>query len=169
MAFVKENGNVVSFAEYDDLVVRDKLLIQTHDELDDSMLIDDHMKRATERILSKLRSTDWWREYFISRSSISYRTVADIPALNANYIKDRNADFTDLCVYVAIATYILPMFANFGQDDTAEVEKMKYYEEKATKLFDELVSAGDWYDFDGSGVISSDEKEPFYNNKRMYR
>jgi hypothetical protein len=45
---------------------------------------------------------------------------------------------------------------------------MGYYTNRAEALFGELITAGDWYDFDGSGAISSAEKSPGqYNLKRI--
>jgi hypothetical protein len=119
--------------------------------------------------LSKLRSSDWWRSYYIRRdSSISFTTVADIPALDINRIIGRQNDFTDLCVYSALADFILPSVADFGNEDNAERQKMGYYTQKADSLFGELISAGDWYDFDDSGTILSNEKSPGqYNLKRV--
>ena len=107
--------------------------------------------------------------YFIKRnSSVTIASVADIPALNANKIKDRLNDFTELCVCTALADYILPNVADFSNEDSAERKKMGYYKQRAENLFEELVTAGDWYDFDGSGVVVSGEKSPgYYNLKRV--
>ena len=56
--------------------------------------------------------------------------------------------------------YILPKVADFGSDDNDEKQKLGYYEQKYEKLFGELITAGDWYDFDGTGTINSSEKTP---------
>ena len=172
MAFVKEKGNVVAFAEFADVVARDQLLFDTNEGLNDSSIIDPTLVRATERILSQLRNTDWWRLYFISgtkHTTIPLGAVADIPALDADYIADRHNEFNDLCVYTALAEYVLPMIADFGSEDNAERQKMGYYATKAQTLFNELVTAGDWYDFDGSGVVASLEKQPGIINTRRVR
>jgi hypothetical protein len=88
--------------------------------------------------------------------------------VNPNRIKDRENDFTDLCVYTALSEFILPSIADFGNEDSAERQKMGYYTQKASSLFSELVQSGDWYDFDNSGTISSSEKQPGqYNLKRV--
>lgn len=169
MAFIKASGKVVSFAEFSDVVSRDTRLFETNEVLsDDESVVDELLQRSTERIISKLSSSDWWRSYFISRVSTGITTVADIPALDPNFILSRQNDFTDLCVYTALSEYILPKIADFGSEDNAERQKMGYYGTKAQALFDELVTAGDWYDFDKSGVISSSEKSPgFINLKRV--
>ena len=168
MAFIKSGTTVTSFAEYQDVIDADQRLFDANEGLTDD-LVEAHLIRATERILSKLRSTDWWRDYYIKRdSSVNINTVADIPAVNAGKIKDRYNDFTELCVCMALADYILPNVADFSNEDSAERRKMGYYNQRAEVLFGELITAGDWYDFDGSGAISSTEKSPGrYNLKRV--
>jgi hypothetical protein len=168
MAFVIELGTVTSFAEFQDVVNKDSRLFDANESLSDD-IVDAQLIRATERILTKLRSTAWWRSYYVNRdNSISLTTVADIPALDINRIIGRQNDFTDLCVFTALADFILPSIADFGNEDNAERQKMGYYTQKADSLFGELISAGDWYDFDDSGTISSSEKSPGqYNLKRV--
>jgi hypothetical protein len=168
MAFVIELGTVTSFAEFQDVVNKDSRLFDANESLSDD-IVDAQLIRATERILTKLRSTAWWRSYYVNRdSSISLTTVADIPALDINRIIGRQNDFTDLCVFTALADFILPSIADFGNEDNAERQKMGYYTQKADSLFGELISAGDWYDFDDSGTIGSNEKSPGqYNLKRV--
>ena len=64
--------------------------------------------------------------------------------------------------------YILPNIADFGNENNEERQKMGYYSNKADKLFGELITAGDWYDFDGDLTVESSEKQPgFYNLKRV--
>lgn len=168
MAFVIENNVTVSFAEFQDVVNRDSRLFDANESLSDD-IVDAHLIRATERILAKLRASEWWRSYFVNRDdSTIISTVADIPALDPNKIIARQNDFTDLCVYTALGEFILPSVADFGREDNAERQKMGYYVNKAEKLFGELISAGDWYDFDDDGVVVSSEKQPGqYNLKRV--
>jgi hypothetical protein len=168
MAFIVENSTVVSFADFQDVVDKDQRLFESNEGLSDDV-IEAQLIRATERILDKMRSSSWWQSYYVNRDpSISYQTAADIPELDPNLIKARLNDFTDLCVYVALAEYVLPSIADFGNEDNAERQKMGYYTQKSDSLFAELVSAGDWYDFDNSGTISSNEKQPGqYNLKRV--
>jgi hypothetical protein len=60
------------------------------------------------------------------------------------------------------------MIADFGEEDNSERNKMGYYQNKSEALFGELISAGDWYDFDDDEIIQSDEKQPGqYNLKRV--
>lgn len=160
MAFVIENSVVTSFAEFEDVVNRDQRLFDSNEGLSDD-IVDNQLIRATERILTKLRSTAWWRSYYVNRDTDSVLvTSADIPALDPTLIIDRQNDFTDLCVYVALSEFILPSVADFGDEDNAERAKMAYYTQKADELFAELVNAGDWYDFDEDGTIQSTEKQP---------
>ena len=168
MAFITESGNVTSFAEFQDVVNKDQRLFEANEGLSDD-IVEQQLIRATERILSKIRSSAWWKSYYIRRDlNTVYTTVADIPAVNANRIKARLNDFTDLCVFTALSEFILPSIADFGNEDNAERQKMGYYTNKAETLFGELITNGDWYDFDNSGTISSAEKSPGqYNLKRV--
>lgn len=168
MAFIVESGNVISFAEYDDLLARDSRVIENNESLTDDV-IEAQLIRATERILVKLRLTQWWQDYYVVRQSGTYNTRADIPAVNPNLIKDRQNDFTDLCVYTALAEFILPKVADFGNENDAERSKMGYYQNKADSLFAELITVGDWYDFDDDDTISSSEKDPGRINLRRVR
>jgi hypothetical protein len=169
MAFVTENDSIISFAEFQDVVDKDQRLFEANEGLSDDV-VDAQLVRATERILTKLRNTDWWRSYYMRRdSSTVYNTVADVPAVNVDKIIGRQNDFTDLCVYTALAEFVLPSIADFGNEDNAERQKMGYYTNKADTLFGELISAGDWYDFDGDDTIQSDEKSPGAYNLRRVR
>ena len=93
-------------------------------------------------------------------ANLSLKSVADIPAMDLDRIVGRQQDFTDLCVYVALSEYILPLIADFGNDDSAERKKMGYYSVQAEKLLQELVALGDWYDFDSDGVVEQLERDP---------
>lgn len=168
MAFVTENNTVISFAEFQDVVDKDQRLFEANEGLSDDA-VEAQLVRATERILSKIRSSAWWRSYYIQRDTTTvYKTVADIPAVNPNKIKGRINDFTDLCVFTALSELILPSIADFGNEDNAERQKMGYYTQKADALFAELITAGDWYDFDDDDTISSSEKQPGqFNLKRV--
>jgi hypothetical protein len=167
MPFIVENNTVVSFAEFQDVIQKDQRLFDSNEGLSDE-IIETSLARATERILTKLRASDWWVSYYIDRTSGAFRTVADIPALDANRIKARQNDFTDLCVFTAMAENILPIIADFGNNDSAERQKMGYYAQRADALYGELITAGDWYDFDNNNTIASSEKSPGqYNLKRI--
>lgn len=169
MPFVTDGSTITSFAEYQDVLTADRRLFESNEGLTDDA-IEAHLVRATERILAKLRSSAWWRSYFSDRdTSTQLNTVADIPAVNINRIKARQNDFTDLCVYTALYEFILPGIADFGKEDNAERQKMGYYTNKAETLFGELITAGDWYDFNNDNTISSSEKQPGYFNLKRVR
>jgi hypothetical protein len=156
MSFVKSAGKVVSFAKFQDVLDRDQRLFDSNEGLDEEV-VTPLLKRATERILTKIRASDWWKNYYSTRSTLY--AASDSPVVDPNKILERQNDFTDLCVYEALSEYILPVIADFGNPDNAERKKMEYYAAKTERLFSELIVAGDWYDFDGSGVVTSAEKE----------
>lgn len=168
MPFIIENSTVVSFAEFQDVVQKDQRLFDGNEGLSDD-IVETALIRSTERILTKLRASDWWISYYVKRSAnTTYQSVADVPALDPNRIIARENDFTDLCIFYAMAEQILPIIADFGNEDSAERRKMGYYQQRADALFGELITAGDWYDFNDDGIIASKEKQPGqYNLKRV--
>jgi hypothetical protein len=169
MAFIIENSTVVSFAEYTDVVQKDQRLFDSNEGLTDDV-VEDALERATQRILSRISASDWWRSYYTKRDSdTQYNSVADIPSVDVDKIKSRESDFTELCVYTALADYILPQVANFGDDTDSERAKMGYYSNRAESLYGELIIAGDWYDFDGDDTIESSEKSPGHYTLRRVR
>ena len=169
MAFIIESDVVISFAEYNDVLQRDQRLFDSNEGLTDEV-VEDALIRATQRILSKLSTSQWWRDYYRHRdSSIAYSSVADIPSIDAGKILGRQGDFTELCVYTALADYILPQVADFGDETDSDRAKMGYYQNRAESLFGELIIAGDWYDFNDDSTVESTEKEPGYFNLRRVR
>lgn len=169
MAFIEESGTVVSFAEYQDVVDTDQRLFLANESLTDDV-VEPMLYRATERILTRIRASAWWRSYYIARNTATViNTAADIPAVDPDRIRDRQQDFTDLCVYTALSEYILPGIADFGNEENSERKKMGYYKQRADELFSELLTAGDWYDFDDDSTISSSEKSPGQINLKRVR
>jgi hypothetical protein len=169
MAFIIELGTVVSFAEFQDVVNKDQRLFDANEGLSDD-IVEAQLVRATERILDKIRASGWWMNYYVNRNAVTtLRTLADIPPLDINRIIARQNDFTDLCVFTAMADYILPSIADFGNEDNAERQKMGYYTQRSDLLFAELITAGDWYDFNDDGTISSLEKDPGQVNLKRVR
>lgn len=168
MAFVTEDSVTISFAEFQDVVDKDQRIFESNEGLSDD-LVDTALQRATQRILSRIRTTSWWKTYYVRRDLTTvYNSVADIPAVDPDKIKARQQDFTDLCVYSALSDYILPGIADFSDPDSSERQKMSYYQQRAETLFGELITSGDWYDFDDDDTIESSEKQPgSYNLKRV--
>ena len=158
MAFVIENNNVVSFAEMQDVLDRDQRLFDSNEGLSEPV-VTPLLNRATERILTKIRKTDWWASL----------NGGARPAVDPNNILERQNDFTDLCVYQAMAEYILPIVADFGTEDNAERQKMMYYQQKADMLFAELIGDGSWYDVAGDGQISESDRKPGIVNLKRIR
>ena len=169
MAFIYDTTGVVSFADFSDVQTRDQRIFDSNEGLTDEV-VEQHLIRATERILNKIRSSNWWRSYYLEHTpSINISTVADIPAIDINRIIARTNDFTDLCVYTALSEFTLPLIANFGAEETDERKKMSYYTMKTNDLLKELIEAGDWYDFNDDGVITSNEKSPTQLNLKRIR
>ena len=156
MAFILSGGSVISFAEYDDVVARDQRLFEANEGLTD-VIVEDALVRATDRILTLIRSSGWWKSYYMKRSPSTL--AVNVPAPNADQIIARQADFTDLAVYYALSEIILPKVADFGNADTAERQKIGFYDEKFRALMTELLEAGDWYDFDGDNTVELNEKQ----------
>lgn len=155
MAFIVENDQTISFAEYSDVLAADVRLFDSNESLTDDT-VEASLIRCTSRILDNIRNTDWWQSLY-SQNTGSVNRI-NIPSPDADRIKTRLDDFTDLCVYWALSDYILPSIADFGDVDSNERQKMGYYKNRADALFLELVNAGDWYDFDDDGTVQTEEK-----------
>jgi hypothetical protein len=167
MAFISSGGNVIAFAEYEDVTATDQRLFEANEGIADATQVEDLTIKATSRILQLIRNTVWWKRYYLLEGSDAQRTATqtrngyvDAPLPNANLIKVRRADFTDLCVYFTLYEYLLPKIADFSSQDNAEVVKIGVYRTKFDKLFMELIEDGTWYDFDNSGTITKEEKMP---------
>jgi hypothetical protein len=164
MAFILSGSTVLSFAEYQDVVDMDQRLFDENEGLTDEV-VEDILIRSTERILSQLKNTKWYRELAL----VNGASVLTIPNLNAGKIIARKNDFTDLCVYYAMFEYILPKIADFGIEDNAERVKISVYRDKYTARFDELLLNGDWYDYDASNTIEAKEYRPVPTNYQRVR
>jgi len=157
MPFIVENGSVVSFADYQDVINMDDRLFAINEGIT-SLDVENTLIRSTIRILNKLKASDWWKAY--SGSSIP-------DALDVSSIV-RTEDFTDLCVYFAMFQYILPKLANFDES-SADYNKIEYYRSRFTELFEELLVDGDWYDADASGTVTSTEVQQSAPNLHLQR
>lgn len=166
MPFISSGGNVIAFAEYSDVTACDQRIFEANEGISDSTMVEDLTEKATSRILQLIRNTSWWRSYYMTeatdaqRTATNTRSTPDVPLPNPNYILGRQADFTDLCVYFTLFQYLLPKIADFTQQDTAEATKIGIYRTKYDELFRELIDDGTWYDFDGSGTVTANEKMP---------
>lgn len=169
MAFIEENGTVVSFADATDVEDRDRRLFEINEGLSDEY-IEEVLKRSTERLLLKFRSTNWWMTNYQKRHrDQQFDSPADFPGLDIDRIIRRKQDFTDLCVYHALSEYIYPSVADFSDEENAEKNKMEFYQTKWNELFNELVTAGDWYDWDDDGTVTKAEKDSGKVNLKRVR
>lgn len=167
MAFITQGTTFFSFADYDDVLAKDSRLFSANEGLTQDV-VEDSLIRSTQRILDMLRSSDWWKDYYIRQSGSMANVVTgqslSVPPLDPFLILARQSDFTDLCVYHTLSEYLLAKVADFGNQDSAERQKIGFYDTKFRDLFDELIVAGDWYDFTNNGTITDAEKYPYVTN-----
>lgn len=168
MAFITDNNsNVISFAEYQDVLDSDQRLFENNEGLTDDV-IEELLIKATGRILTQIKYSDWWRDLYLATTlNPSFVNADDVPDVNPTLIIARTTDFTDLCVFYALYYYVLPKIADFSKEDNAERAKIGFYQAKYQLLFTELVNNGDWYDVNGDGNIAATEKRP--GNFRLHR
>lgn len=174
MAFIVISGNVVSYAEYTDVLQTDQRLLESNELkvpaesgfADTTDFIEDMLTRATTRINTKIKASAWWKGY-LAYTGTTVSNPALLPDFNPNRIVSRKQDFTDMCVAYALKEMILPLIADFGNETSPEVQKIKFYDAKFNDLFNELLDMADWYDADGSGTIDAGEK--VYSFARMRR
>lgn len=159
MAFIKTNTRLISFATYDDVIQRDSRLFESNEGLNQTE-IEDYLILASNSILDKIRATDWWRSYQFSRNPSLNHDTRLLPEVDAMKILYRQQAFTDLAVFMVFADYVLPSVADFGNETSAEVQKIKFYRDRYSEVFKEIIEAGDWYDFSNNGTISVDERAP---------
>lgn len=166
MAFITVNNNVVSYAEATDVKDKDQRVFESNeinysDAPEGPVSLDEYVEdlttKSTARINQKIRASARWREY-LGYSGVGYDDLNNIPDINPTLIIGRRADFTDMCCYYTLKEYLLPKVADFGNPESPEVQKIKYYENKFTDLFDELMGMMDWYDRDASGTVDTSEK-----------
>ena len=167
MAFIGSNP-VLSYATAEDLRDRDQRFFEANDGIafagassqlpapaDLDEYLEDLAIRSTQRINQKIRASSAWREY-MNHVGIE-NDINNIPDINPDLIIDRKEAFTDMCVYYTFKEYLMPKMADFTED-SPELVKIRYYENKFEDLFTELTSVWDWYDVDGDGTVSESEK-----------
>jgi len=164
MAFIYSAGNVISFADADDVHNIDQRVFEANEGLTDA-IVEEVLIRGTTRIIQNFGASDWWRSYYIRMSGGTYDPLIynslgllPIPDPDPNKILARQADFTDLCVYYSLSYYLLPKIADFSNQDNAERVKIGFFNEKYRSLFQELIDDGSWYDWDNGGTITNQEK-----------
>ena len=157
--FNYDNLTFISFAIASELEDRDQRLFEANEGLT-TEVVDLALAQASERILTKIRNTSWWKEYQFSRDSSLQSDLRLLPAVNPDNIKTREQEFKDLNIYFAMSEYLLPKVADFGNETSAEMVKIKFYKDQFNSVFDEVIEAGDWYDFDADGTVETTERQP---------
>lgn len=159
MAFIISLGTFISFAEYEDVTARDQRLFEANEGLTEAV-VEELLEQGSQRVLTKIKATDWWKESQFAYDSTLNRDARLVPVVDPLRIEGRQQDFTDLTVYLTLTEYVLPKIADFTDDGNADVKKIQFYKDKFDQLFKELIEDGSWYDFDNSGTISTTEKRP---------
>jgi hypothetical protein len=123
-----------------------------------SIQVVDTLTQASQRILSKIKSTDWWQDYQFTRDPSLNRDVKLVPAVDPDNIILSEQLFKDLNIYFAFAEYLMPRVADFSND--SDVNKINFYKDQFNSLFKELIEDGSWYDFDADGTVEVTERQP---------
>jgi len=156
MAFVVDgSGNVIQFADFIDVQDLDQRVFEANEGLTE-IVVDEMLVKSTDRIVQKIKSSEWWREY-LSNVGSGYTSLAALDTPDKNKFQ-RRVDFTDLCCFHTLSSYLYPKIANFGDPDSAEVQKIAFYERRFQELYNELISMGDFYDLDEDGTVETNEK-----------
>lgn len=174
MAFIQNGGVVLSYCDASDIRSADQRTFDANELVLDGLPLDpenvdqyleDLAVKATARINQRIRASQQWRRYlgFVGEAI----NPNNVPEFEAGKILARQQDFSEMCAYYTLKEYLLPKVADFGNPESAEVQKIKYFESKFNDLFTELLGMMDWYDFDGSGAI--DEGERFLRNSKPRR
>jgi hypothetical protein len=164
MAFISVNGSILAFADYQDVVDTDSRLVEANEGLTEDV-VEAATIRSTQRILLLLKASDWWRDFNAAlQPGMLFDSVSNLPNLDPSRIVARQADFTELTVYYALWHYILPKVADFSKEEHNERAKIGFYQDKYNILFQEILNSGDWYDFNGDGLIAIPEYKPGHQN-----
>lgn len=157
MAFNIVSGNFVSFAVYSEVTARDQRFFEANEGITE-LQVNDFLAQASKRILSKVKSSDWWKDYQFSRDATLQRDLRLLPDVNPLRILGREQDWKDLNIYFVFCEYLLPRVTDWSND--ADVVKINFYKDQFTALFNELIEDGRWYDYDADGVVEQLEREP---------
>lgn len=157
MAFNIVGGNFVSFAVYSEVTARDQRFFESNEGFTENQ-VNTLLEQASDRILSKLKATDWWKEYQFSRDATLERDLRLLPDVDPLRIDGREQDWKDLNIYFAMSEYLLPRAADWANE--ADTAKIAYYKDQFNALFKELIEDGRWYDYDNDGTIEKTEKAP---------
>jgi hypothetical protein len=159
MSFNYSGGDFISFAVYADVTDRDQRFFEANEGFTE-ISVNDLLQQASQRILTQIRNTGWWKDYQFSRDTSLNNDMRLLPSVDPDNIKGREQEFKDLNIYFCLSEYLLPKVADFGNETSAEVVKIKFYRDQYAALFKEVIEAGDWYDFSGNGTITTEERAP---------
>lgn len=168
MTFRLVAGVFASFADSAEVRARDPRLFESTEGITDAT-INSALERSSARILTRIRNTDWWASYFRDRTTIVNYDARSLGAVDPDNILIRHFEFRELNVSLALSDYILPATADWGNETSAEVVKIRHYTDQFNTLFEELISVGDWYDFSENGTVTVDEREPVRINRVRIR
>jgi len=157
MAFNIVNDVFVSFAVYSEVAARDQRFFEANEGFTE-LQVNDMCSQASQRILSKLKATDWWSEYQFRRNASLANDLRQLPDVNPLNIKGREQDWKDLNIYFAMTEYLLPRVADWSNE--ADVAKIAFYKDQFLALFKELIEDGRWYDYDADGTVELNERQP---------
>ena len=157
MAFNIVSGNFVSFAVYSEVAARDQRFFEANEGFTE-LQVNDLLAQASQRILSKLKATDWWSEYQFRRDAALSNDLRQLPDVNPLRIKGREQDWKDLNIYFAMTEYLLPRAADWSNE--ADTAKIAFYKDQFMALFKELIEDGRWYDYDADGTVELNERQP---------
>lgn len=166
MSFNYSGSTFLSFAVTSELDDRDQRLFEANEGLT-ANVVDDLLRQASQRILTQIRNSDWWKTYQFGLDSTLERDPRLLPSVDPDRIKTRIQEFKDLNIYFALSEYVYPRIADFGNETDSSVQKIKFYRDQYLALFREVIESGDWYDFDDDGTVERRERLP--NRQRLAR
>lgn len=158
MAFISVKGVIKSFADFDDVKAKDTRVFDANEIINNAETVEDMLFRSTERLVQKLKASSQWQRYngvMVSGGIIGFGVSIPDPVISKLL---RKTDWTDLCVYHTLSEYLYPSIADFGDETSAEVQKIAFYRQKMEDLWQEILAVGDFYDKDGDGTVEQDEK-----------
>ena len=77
MAFISSGGNVIAFAEYQDVTACDQRVFEANEGIADETMVEDLTIKATSRILQLIKNTSWWRSYYMVEATSSQRQATN--------------------------------------------------------------------------------------------
>jgi hypothetical protein len=161
---VDGSNNFLSFASYSEVVARDQRFFEANEGITQAS-VETLLEQASQRILTQIRNTDWWRDYQFTRDSALENDLRLLPAVTPARIRAREQEFKDSNIAFVLSEYLFPKYADFGDETSAEVQKIKFYRDQYTELFEEIIESGDWYDYDADSTVERLEKSPARLNR----